>query len=168
MKLRIALVVCLATAALYLALHLNGRRAKAPQALGQVQGPQIVLYTGENFTGRVINLETHLFDLPKDQEPDGSLFDWNDKVRSLIVVKGTWRLYQNGRLNTGLDSTPIENFDIQTKQAAEGWSALVSATSTGPLEIPDLSEGGIGEDLSSVELISETNLPDWALGFRKP
>jgi hypothetical protein len=160
----IALVV--ASLGIALALHLWDR--PLPEAAGQVQTPQIALYTGENFTGRELVLGGTLFDFPLEEDPDGSFFDWNDSVRSVIVLSGTWRLYQNGRLNTQLDETPLESFDLRTKGATRGWSALVSGTSAGRLEIPDLAAGGIGEDLSSVELISQANLPDWALGFRKP
>lgn len=130
-------------------------------------GPAIVLYTGEGFQGRSVALEGTALDLPAYLDQDGSEFNWNDQVRSLVVLGGTWRLYQHGRLNTRLDDTPIEEFDLRTKLPDEGWSALVSATSGGPLKVSDVRECGIGSDISSVELISEENLPDWALGLRK-
>jgi hypothetical protein len=162
------LLVSLIVLPLGLALTLYLWNRPLPEAVGQVQAPQIVLYTGENFTGRELVVEGTVFDLPLEEDGDGSLFDWNDNVRSLIVVSGTWRLYQNGRLNTALDETRLEALDIRTKGAALGWSALVSATSAGRLEIPNLAAGGLGEDLSSIELVSQANLPDWVFAFRKP
>jgi len=163
-------VACVAAVALFLANRggIRGPVVVAAGAAAEAGGPQIVLYTGENFTGRAITVTGTVFDLPKDQEPDGSLYDWNDQVRSIVVVSGTWRLYQNGRCNTRLDDTPIEAFAVGEKLPAQGWSALVSAASAGQLQIADLSAAGIGQDISSVELISTSNLPDWALGFRKP
>jgi hypothetical protein len=162
------LLIALVVLPLGIALALYLSEKPLPQAVGQVQAPQIVLYTGENFTGRELLVEGTVFDLPREEEGDGSFFDWNDNVRSLIVVSGTWRLYQNGRCNTQLDDTRLEAFDIRGKGHVQGWSALVSGTSTGSLEIPDLAAGGLGEDLSSVELISQANLPDWVFAFRKP
>ncbi|MGQ9591805.1 MAG: beta/gamma crystallin-related protein [Planctomycetota bacterium] len=131
-------------------------------------GAAIVLYTGEGFQGRSVTLEGTAFDLPAYPDADGSEFNWNDRVRSLVVLGGTWRLYQHGRLNTRLDDTPLEEFRVGSKLPDEGWSTLLSATSAGPLKVADVREFGIGSDISSAELISEENLPDWALGLRKP
>jgi hypothetical protein len=132
------------------------------------EGPQVILYTGENFTGKAIALQGTVYDLPLTPEQDGTAYDWNDQVRSLVVVGGTWRLYQNGRCNTRLDETKLDEFDIRGKLPDEGWCALVSATSRGQYEVPDVSAAGIGKDMSSIELISTENLPDWAMGLRKP
>jgi hypothetical protein len=83
-------------------------------------------------------------------------------VRSLVVVSGTWRLWQNGRCNTRLDDTPVEALDVSTKEPEPGWSCLVSATSAGPLELSSGAAGGFLHDVSSIELVSVENLPDWA------
>jgi hypothetical protein len=164
MKKKIVLAAFLISVGVALVIGLSGPTARSVQGAS----PQIVLYTGENFTGRSITVEGTIFDFPKFDEPDGSQFDWNDQVRSLVVVGGTWRIYQNGRCNTRLDDTALQALDIGSKQPDEGWSALVSATSTGQLEVSDLSFLGLGKDISSVELVSQTNLPDWALAMRKP
>ena len=146
-----------------------GLRVPVMPAAGaaQAEGPQIILYFGENFTGRSVTLVNTAFDLPTEEERDGSLFTWNDQVRSLVVVSGTWRLYQNGRLNTRLDGTRLDQFSLQGRLPDQGWSALVSGTSAGRLEVPDVAEAGIGVDISSIELVSTQNLPDWALVLRK-
>jgi hypothetical protein len=80
----------------------------------------------------------------------------------LIVVSGTWRLFQNGRSNTKLDETPLEALDVRSKEKESGWSTLVSATSRGPLELRSGAAGGFFRDISSIELVSAENLPDWA------
>ena len=136
--------------------------------LGQAGGPEIVLYTGENFTGRALSVRGTVLDFPREKDLDESLFDWNDKVRSLVVLSGTWRLYQHGRLNTRLDDTRLEELDVTTKRPALGWSALVSATAAGQLEIADLGAAGLGQDISSIELISAENLPEWTFKMRRP
>jgi hypothetical protein len=129
-------------------------------------GPSITLFWGENFTGRSLTLTGTLYDLPKGTD-EISDFDWNDQVRSMIVTGGTWRLYQHGRLNTLLDDTRIEDFNIAAKTPSFGWSTLVSGVSRGAVEIPELSTAGLMGDISSVELVAVENLPDWWLAMRK-
>jgi hypothetical protein len=124
--------------------------------------PKLVLFWEEGFKGRSLEVTSSLADLPVESDLFGNRFDWNDEVRSLIVVKGTWRLYQHGRLNTRLDETPIESLDIVSKDRQAGWSCLVSATSQGPLEVPSAAVGGFFHDISSIEFVSAENLPDWA------
>ncbi len=129
---------------------------------------QIILYSGENFTGRSMTITDTTFDLPSVFNESGEeVFNWNDEVRSVIVVGGTWRLYENGRCNTQLDDTKLQDFSAKLKPVVGGWSSLVSATSMGPFKIPSVAVGGIWRDVSSVELISTQNLPDWAMDFRK-
>lgn len=127
--------------------------------------PAIVLYSGIDFTGRSLRVIGTLFDMPVFEEGEG-VFDWNDQVGSIVVESGTWRLYQHGRANTQLDDTDIALFDVTVKAPARGWSAVVSATSQGPLTIADPAVLGIGMDISSVELISSDNLPDWTAELR--
>lgn len=124
--------------------------------------PKIILFWEENFEGRSLEVTGSAIDLPVIGDVFGNEFDWNDEVRSIIVVSGTWRLYQHGRCNTELDQTPLELLDVARKQRRAGWSTLVSATSKGPLELPSAAVGGFFHDISSIELVSEANLPDWA------
>ncbi len=147
-------------AVLFVSSRLNVRPLQAGGGAG------IVLYTGEGFTGRSVLLEATAVDLPTELDRAGRECNWNDSVRSLVVLGGTWRLYQHGRLNTRLDDTPIEELDIREKLPDEGWSSLVSATSAGPLKVADVRELGIGSDISSVELVSAENLPDWVFRLR--
>ena len=131
-------------------------------ATAQVGKPLLILFWEENFQGRSLEVTGSLADLPVETDFFGNKFDWNDEVRSLVVVSGTWRLFQNGRQNTKLDDTPLEVLDVRTKEREAGWSSLVSATSAGPLELPSGAAGGFYHDVSSIELVSGENLPDWA------
>jgi len=88
-------------------------------------------------------------------------------LRSFVIVSGTWRLYQHGRCNTQLDDTKLLDFNLKEKPEVGGWSTLLSGLSDGPLQIPTVAAGGIWRDVSSIELVSTQNLPDWAMDFRK-
>ena len=125
-------------------------------------GAKIILYSGENFEGYALEITESLVDLPKVTRVNREDFDWNDEVRSIVVVSGTWRIFQHGRCNTKLDDTALEVLDVRTKESAPGWSALLSATSRGPLELSSGTAGGFVRDISSVALVSGDNLPDWA------
>lgn len=127
--------------------------------------PEIILYSEPNFQGRELHLYEDAVDLPFEQLGDVVL-PWNDSVGSIVVVSGTWRLYQNGRMNTELDETPREVLDVRQKTAASGWSSVLSATSRGPLMIASPELAGIGHDISSVQLVSSENLPDWLYAGR--
>jgi hypothetical protein len=124
--------------------------------------PVLILYSEEDFQGPSLEVTGSLRDLPVETDPDGVQFDWNDRVRSVVVVSGTWRLFQHGRSNTKLDDTPLEALDLRTKEKETGWTCLLSATSAGPLELPSGAVGAFYQDVSSIELVSEENLPDWA------
>ena len=134
-------------------------------AIAQAGRPLLVLYWEEGFQGRSLEVTGSLPDLPVETDVFGNQFDWNDEVRSVVVVSGTFRLFQHGRSNTKLDDTPIEALDVRTKEIEGGWSTLLSATSSGPLEIPSGALGGFYRDVSSIELVSADNLPDWAAPF---
>jgi hypothetical protein len=135
---------------------------------GAAGGAQIILYEGEDFTGNSVTLGDTCFDLPVHKNASSTEeFNWNDEVRSIVIVKGTWRLYQNGRCNTLLDDSTAAETSVKGRLPVGGWSTLISATSRGPLRIPNVAAGGIWRDVSSVELVSDQNLPDWALDFRK-
>lgn len=136
-----------------------------PQATGQAAA-ELVIYTGENFTGRSLIVQGTVLDLPVEIDPDESLFNWNDQVKSVVVRSGTWRLYEHGRLNTKLDDTELEELDVRTKEPILGWSAVVSATSAGERRIANLADAGIGMGISSIELVSATALPDWSESLR--
>lgn len=129
-------------------------------------GPKLILFWEPDFQGPSLEITGTVADMPVIIDANGAEFNWNDNVRSLIVVGGTWRLHQNGRLNTKLDDTPLEILDLRTKETTEGWSCLVSASSTGPLQIANPAAGGFSNDISSVELVSEKNMPDWLLPTR--
>jgi hypothetical protein len=133
---------------------------------GGAARPEIIFYSEPDFQGRAFHFFESTLDLPYEEFADGSKFLWNDNIKSFIVVSGTWRLYQHGRLNTSLDDTPPHLLDVRTKVSVKGWSTLVSATSRGPLYIASPELGGIDLDISSIELVSEQNLPDWAFRAR--
>jgi len=138
---------------------------RRPTATAQSGKPMLILYWEEDFQGRALEVTGSLADLPVETDVFGNQFDWNDEVRSAVVVSGTWRLFQNGRSNTKLDDTPVEALDVRTKEKEGGWSTLVSATSAGPLEISKCAVGGFYRDVSSIELVSADNLPDWSAPF---
>ena len=124
--------------------------------------PVLILYWEEDFQGPSLEVTGSLRDLPVVTDAFGNQLDWNDRVRSVVVAGGTWRLFQHGRANTRLDDTPLEALDVRTKEKEAGWSCLLSATSAGPPELRSGAAGGFYQDVSSIELVSEENLPDWA------
>jgi hypothetical protein len=126
------------------------------------KSPLIILYWEENFEGRSLELRGTAVDLPTVSDEFDNKFSWSDEVRSLVVVQGTWRFYQHGRLNTKLDETKLEDFDLKGKERIPGWSMLVSATSKEPLKLSSPANGGFDHDISSIALVSSENLPDWA------
>jgi hypothetical protein len=154
-------IVLLALAGIVgISLALTAVRWRLPAAaLGK---PLLVLYWEESFQGRSLEVTGTLADLPVEIDLFGNEFDWNDQVRSITVVSGTWRLYQHGRCNTELDETLLGDLNVAAKQTRAGWSCLISATSARPLELPSAAAGGFEPDISSIELVSEENLPDWA------
>ena len=81
---------------------------------------------------------------------------------SARVLGGTWRLCQHGRLNTALDDTELSALDISTKARSAGWAALLSAAEEGPGDYASAAGWGWAPEVSSVELVSEEPLPDWA------
>jgi hypothetical protein len=130
-------------------------------------GPQIILFSEENFQGEQLVITQSMFDLPVVRVPSGEDIDWNDRAQSVLVLGGTWRLYQHGRFNTALDDTAPEVFRAQAKPPRSGWSCIVSAQAVSELAIPSVAHGGLFWDISSVELISAQNLPDWVFEMRK-
>ena len=138
---------------------------KRPVVSAEAGKALLILYWEEDFQGRSLEVTGSLPDLPVQADANGNHFAWNDEVRSVVVAGGTWRLYQNGRANTKLDETPLEALDVRTKEKESGWSTLVSATSAGPLELRNGAAGGFYRDISSIELVSTENLPDWASPF---
>jgi hypothetical protein len=132
----------------------------------QTAGAELVIYTGENFTGQYYTVTSTLLDMPKgvDDGPEADRYGWNDSVKSLVVVRGTFRLCMHGRLNTKIDDTPVEELTVEAAKAkgsAGGWSCLVSANSQGPVQFASPINGVWGSDISSIALVSEENLPDW-------
>jgi hypothetical protein len=135
---------------------------KAQVAAQEDKSPLIILYWDENFDGRSLELRGSAYDLPTVSDEFDNKFSWSDEVRSIVVVRGTWRLYQHGRFNTKLDETKPEDFDVKGKERVPGWSTLLSATSAGPLKISSPANGAFYHDISSIALVSNENLPDWA------
>jgi hypothetical protein len=159
-----AFFIALAFAAVLAAVYFLVSSDPQPASAGDVL-PSITLFSGEDFTGRSLTIAGTCYDMPK--EGDGpTAYDWNDEVRSVVVNGGTWRLYQHGRCNTKLDPTRLADFNVRAKEPEGGWSCLLSATSTGPLKIPNTAAAGFFRDVSSLELVSSRNLPDWSMSFR--
>jgi len=153
-----ALTLCVAAFALSWAVFLVPTSNAEPT-------PEIILFTGENFTGNQIRLTATVLDMPKGTEEGAEhLRGWNDTVGSIVVVSGTWRLYQHGRLNTKIDKdeTP-EQVVAAEKAVVEGWSCRLSALPDGPAEFQRPGVGGWESDVSSVELVSTQSLPPWAV-----
>jgi hypothetical protein len=145
-------------------LLFDSDRATGQEQAARGRQSELLLFSLPNFQGRSIRLTQTTVDLPIEELENGSQFDWNDNVRSLVVVSGTWRLFQHGRCNTQLDDTPRDALDVSTRPPVSGWSSLVSATSRGQMEIPVPEAGGLHHDVSSIELLSTENLPDWVYG----
>ena len=97
-------------------------------------GPELIVYSGDAFDGRSLCVRSTLLDMPKEEMANGEVYDWNDRISSIVVTRGRWRLYQNGRCNTRLDETRLGALDVSTKQAVGGWSCVVSADS-GPVRV---------------------------------
>lgn len=156
------LAILLALAGFLVILAATGFLERSGPASAQGEGPVLLVYSEEDFGGRCLVVTGSLVDLPKEELEDGSSFDWNDNVRSLRVLSGTWRLCQHGRLNTVLDDLQFTESQIAEKARATGWSALVSAGPGGPSEHPSASGWGWAQDISSIDLLSGEPLPDWA------
>ena len=144
-------------------LLLGYRRVPIPRVAAHEGEGLIVLYSEPGFQGKTLIVTDSLLDMPKEQLGDGTVFDWNENVRSMRVIAGTWRLYQHGRANSVLDDTPLMSLDIGSKPATHGWTSLVSASVFGEVGYADSAAGGWGEDISSIELVSLDALPEWAL-----
>jgi hypothetical protein len=153
------IVLALAIGLSSLILAVLPRSSTAQMALG----PSIQLFMEEGFKGPAIDVAGTLIDMPTVSDPEGVEISWNDNVGSVIVFSGTWRINQHGRCNTEIDETPLEKVDLGAKKRVDGWSCLISATSKGPLKISRPGLGGFSRDVSSIELVSEKNLEDWAL-----
>ncbi len=136
-----------------------------PEAVSaQGEGPLLFLYSEEDFGGRCLEVRGTLLDLPREESEDGCVFDWNDNVRSLKVVSGTWRLCQHGRLNTLIDEQALAEVNVAEKFRGTGWACIVSAGSNGPAEHRSAAGWGWAPgEISSVELLSAESLPDWAI-----
>jgi len=145
-----------------LVLVLGGLLSPPAPAGAEVVGPALLLYSEENFGGRCLLVTSTLLDMPKEELEDGTVFYWNDSVKSVRVLGGTWRLCEHGRLNTALDDDELSRLDVSTKARSVGWAALVSAGEEGPGDYPTAAGWGWAPDISSVELVSEEVLPEWA------
>jgi hypothetical protein len=128
---------------------------------GAASKPEIIFYSEPGFQGHALHISEDAVDLPFEEFADGTKLLWNDNVGSIVVVSGTWRIFQHGRMNTLLDDTPRELLNLAAMPPVKGWSSVLSATSRGPLRLASLELGAIGADISSVQLVSSQNLPDW-------
>ena len=136
----------------------------------EARGPELIVYSGDEFDGRSLCVRSTLLDMPEEEMANGEVYDWNDRISSIVVVRGTWRLYENGRYNTELDETPLEELDVTAKQAVGGWSCVVSAGS-GPVRVNNRDGLFADNDISSIELLSERALLEAAerrRGVRAP
>ena len=140
-------------------LFMTGERSSTAQTQ-----PGLEIFMKENFQGpSVVVTGGSLIDMPVLKDQNGVEINWNDHVGSVIVHGGTWALYEHGRAGTELDDTPLDQLDLGTKRKIDGWCCLISASSKGPLSIPRPALGGFTRGVSSIVLVSEKNLPDWAL-----
>jgi len=159
-RLKSPATIVLSLAALVAIVNRTLRSERGVEA-GGGGGPEIIVYSQPGFQGHELRLSGNVIDLPVVELEDGSSFDWNDNIGSIVVTSGTWRLYQHGRLNTELDATPLAALDLSTRDSARGWSSVISASSRGPLRIAEPRLAGIGFDVSSIQLVASDNLPDW-------
>lgn len=155
------LIVLAAVLGLSPLLFLTGERSSTAQI--QLIQPKLEIFMEENFQGPSIVVTGSLIDMPVLKDQNGVEINWNDQVGSVIVHGGAWLLSEHGRVNTSLDDTPLGQLDHRTKPRIDGWCCLISASSAGPLSIPRPALGGFTRSVSSVVLVSEKNLPDWAL-----
>ncbi len=125
-------------------------------------GPELIVYSGGEFDGRSLRVQSTLLDMPEEETAEGEIYDWNDRISSIVVVRGTWRLFENGRRNTELDETPLEALDVSSKEAVGGWSCVVSAGPAGPVRVTARDGLFAAEAISSIELVSDRALPDAA------
>lgn len=128
----------------------------------QVEQPELIIYWEGDFTGPSLRITGTLLDMPVELNRAGEEYSWNDVIASVVVVRGTWRLYQHGRCNTAIDDTPLAELDLAQKADSEGWSCLVSGNSSGEVSYPGKNCVFAPNDISSIELVSPDNLPDWA------
>lgn len=115
----------------------------------------LVVYMGENQTGRSLTVTSSLPDLPVLTDENGDEFDWNDQIVSIEVRKGVWRLYEHGRFNTELDDTPIEDWVRSNRESVDGWSCVVFPPASGSPAY-GTENGPLRRRLiSSIEMLSE-------------
>jgi hypothetical protein len=140
----------------------GGWAVRARLSSAQELLPEIIVYWEDNFEGRSVRITGTVLDMPAAVDPEGNEYSWNDKVRSVVVVRGTWRLFQHGRCNTTIDRTRLEDLDVRGKEPTDGWSTLVSASAAGPVQYASANGTFAPDDISSIQLVSLENLPAWA------
>ncbi len=151
---RRAILLCALLASIVFVLE------KSSESVARGRKPELIVFSGDEFDGRSLEVHGSLYDMTRETNADGSIHAWNDSISSIIVVRGTWRLYQNGRCNTRLDDTPLKRLDIRKKEAAGGWSCIVSASPDRPLRLTTHDGVFADDDISSIELVSDKALPD--------
>lgn len=161
LRLVVGLLIIVAVAGISLALVQTKTSAEEPQK------PLLLVYWDTDFGGRCLEITGDLLDLPKCVSDDGTELDWNDQISSIVVVSGTWRLCQHGRANTE-EVKDEASPDNVVARPVSGWSCLVSAGSTGATKCAKPEGGGWANDeISSIQLVSTENLPDWAVLCRE-
>jgi hypothetical protein len=133
-------------------------RSAATQTASAQGVPRLHAFKHVSFNGDYLDIAGDTPTLPKTEEgvvidEENACRDWNDQITSIIVVQGTWRLYQHANFNKDEDGN-----------AVDGWSCLVSGSDAAPdgVRYPRPASLGFGnDDISSIELVSEQNLPDW-------
>ncbi|WP_298517260.1 beta/gamma crystallin-related protein [uncultured Kordia sp.] len=86
---------------------------------------KIIVFQNSNISGSSLTLTA--------SDPNLVPQGWNDKISSLIVVSGTWELYQN------------------TKYGGSSWSVSDSGGPNGDGVYPDWSDwGGTNDSISSI------------------
>lgn len=160
-RLRFSMLL-LAAAGLALVL-LGGLHLARNPVEAQPVAAELVLYWDSGGEGRSLIVTDTVLDLSGGVDESGEPYDWNDQVSSVLVRSGTWRLYENGRCNTELDGTDLESLDLSTKPSVDGWSCLISGSTEGPVLYNFGGGSGFANDrISSIELVSQENLPSWA------
>ena len=138
---------------------------RTPDLTAQVEDrgkPELVIFWENEGRGHTRRITGTQLDMPHSLDEAGEDFSWNDWIKSIVVTRGTWRVYEHGRANTRLDETELAELDIRSKERATGWSCLVSGSADGPVQYDETNTFFAPDEISSIVLVSEENLPAWA------
>ena len=145
-------IILMVASFLFSLIHSGAARKVSAASSAKIRVFEHVSFLGANLD---IQQSTRVLpSIPDSANPD-DVFDWNDKISSIIVIKGTWRLYEHSNFN--LD---------ECGNAVPGWVYVVSGSDNAPGGIAypcPPSAGFKNDEISSIELVSEENLPDWVI-----